>query len=764
MRWMIACCFGVGAVSFFPVIPSLLWLLPLAALGLIAIKYKLLKFVGALSFGVIWGILSGWVGLQHQLPESLENIDLNVVGQVVGLPATSERRQRFDLKIKTIGLAVGDNFLAAPKRIRINWYQTETLVLPGEIWQFTVRLRRPHGFANPGIFDYETWLFQQGIDATGYVREGEQNLQLKQAGLARLLDQIRFSLYQKLNQLPAGYQYKDVLIALLMGERSDLGGDLWQIFTRTGTNHLFVISGLHIGFVALCCYLLVMQIGRWIPLGAPVIALQQVASVAAILASVGYSALAGFALPTQRALIMLTLLMSGKILKRDINIVTSFVIALLCVLLLDPLAPRTVGFWLSFGAVGALLLGFAGYTSHQGFWWRWGRPQWLVFIAFIPLLLFFFKQFSVISPLANLVAIPLLGLLVVPLCLLAGLLLLVDESLAAGVLWVADRAIWGLITGLEFVAETPFAVVQLSPSVAAVVVASCGAIVLLGPRGLPGRWLALFCFIPLFIYQPPLKVGDYRVSFFDAGQGSSVLVETSEHRLLYDVGPAYDDKFNAATSVLLPYFQHRGIGRLDRILISHSDNDHAGSLPYLLDHIDYGDIVSGSVLKQYTKLPIDACQSGESWQWDGVSFQLMQASPEYWTSENNRSCVLKIDNGNFAVLLTGDIEREAEQSLLEQFGDGLKADFMLAPHHGSRTSSSLTFIQQAAPSWVIFTIGYKNRFGHPKPDIVERYRLAQIKTLDTISSGLIKVTVAAEHSPVLIESFRQSQMGYWYPK
>ena len=764
MRWMIACCFGIGAVSFFPAIPSLLWLLPLAALGLIAIKYKPLKFVGALSFGVIWGILSGWVELQHQLPESLENIDLNVVGQIVGLPATSDRKQRFDLQIKTIGSAVGDNFLAAPKRIRINWYQTETLVLPGETWQFTVRLRRPHGFANPGILDYETWLFRQGINATGYVREGEKNLKLKEAGLARLLDQTRFSLYQKLNQLPGDYQYRGVLIALLMGERSGLGDELWQTFTRTGTNHLFVISGLHIGFVAFCCYLLVMRIGRWIPLGAPVIALQQVASVVAILASVGYSALAGFVLPTQRALIMLILLMSGKILKRHINIATGFVIALLCVLLLDPLAPRAVGFWLSFGAVGALLLGFAGYTSQQGFWWRWGRPQWLVFIAFIPLLLFFFKQFSVISPLANLVAIPLVGLLVVPLCLLAGLLLLVDGSLAESVLWVADSAIKGLVRVLELVAESPLAVAQLSPSVAAVVVASCAAIVLLSPRGLPGRWLALFCFVPLCIHQPPLKVGDYRVSFFDVGQGLSVLVETSEHRLLYDVGPAYDDKFNAATSVLLPYFQHRAIERLDRILISHSDNDHAGSLPYLLEHIDYGDIISGSALNHYFKRPVDACQSGESWQWDGVLFQLMQASAEHWISQNNRSCVLKINNGQFAVLLTGDIEREAEQSLLEQFGDGLAADFMLAPHHGSRTSSSLTFIQQVAPSWVVFTIGYKNRFGHPKPDIVERYRREQIKTLDTISSGLIKVTVAAEHSSVLIEPFRQSQMGYWYPK
>lgn len=762
MRWIIACSLGVGAVSLFPELPSLLWLSPVALLGLVCAKYKPFKIIAALCFGLLWGLIYGWQGLQHQLPEAFENIDLNATGQIVGLPRTAERKQRFDFKLESLSLPNGEALYPPPKWIRINWYQTEKPVLPGETWQFVVRLKRPHGFASPGAFDFETWLFQRGIGATGYVREGNDNHKTEGAGARRPLDQIRFSLYRKLKQITHQYRYSAVLTALLMGERADIDDRLWDTFTRTGTNHLFVISGLHVGLVALCAYLLVMRIGRWVPLGTPAIAMQQVAAFCALWASAGYSALAGFGLPTQRALIMLALLLLGKILKRQVNMGVCFLTALLLVLLLDPLAPRAVGFWLSFGAVGVLLLGFSGYSSHQGIWWRWGRPQWLVFVSFIPLLLYFFNQFSLVSPMANLIAIPVVGMLVVPLCLLGGSLLFVNESFAGWLLQGADRLVAGLMVMLDFLARSELAIMQCSPNFSAVLWAVFGALLLLAPRGLPGRWLAIFFFMPLFVGEPSVKPGEYSVSLFDVGQGLSVLVETNEHRLLYDVGPAYDDNFNTASSVLLPYFQQRTIRWLDRIIISHSDSDHAGSLPYLANRIGYGDIVSGSVLAKPFDINTMGCQSGLSWQWDGVTFQLMQASREYWNSQNNRSCVLKIDNGEFSVLLTGDIEREAEISLINQFDTQLQADFLLAPHHGSRTSSSRRFIQQVSPSWVAFTMGYKNRFGHPKPDIVERYRQRHIKILDTVSSGTIKLSVSSQNQPIKVESYRATQLGYWY--
>lgn len=758
MQRMLACSLGVAAVCLFPKIPSLVWLSPLAILALLSLKYKPLKIPGALCFGLIWGVIYAYHGLHHKLPDNYENIDLEVTGRIVGLPKTGDRKQRFDLKVSKLRLPNHEPIEPTPRLIRLNWYQTEQQIVPGELWRFQVRLKRPRGLANPETFDYETWLFRQGIDATGYVRDSATYRKLQSAGISRLFDQLRFVIHHKLNQ-QFQYRYAGVLKALLIGERSGIDTELWQLFTETGTNHLFVISGLHVGFIALCGYWLIMRVGRWLPLGAPVVSVQQVAAVCAVVAAALYSTLAGFALPTQRALIMLVLLLAGQILKRSVNSGFGFFGALLFVLLWDPLAPRTVGFWLSFGAVGTLLLGFAGYTGQRGVWWRWGRPQWLVFVAFIPLLLGFFSQFSLLSPLANMVAIPLVGMLVVPLCLLGGALLLLHEPLGLWLLSGADGLLALLLELLRWLADSPVWLAQFNPGPVAVILACFGALILLMPRGLPARWLALFCFLPLFTGEQPVGYGNYRMQIFDVGQGLSVLLETDKHRLLYDVGPRYSESFNAADAVLLPYFSNRNIGYLDRIVISHSDNDHAGSLRHLVDWIDYGDIISGSTLAAETSLRVAACRSGSSWTWDGVEFRLMQAQRQYWSNENNRSCVLRVDNGRFSVLLTGDIERDAERSLIKQFGQGLRADFMLAPHHGSRTSSSIGFLRQVAPGSVVFTAGYKNRFGHPKPDVVERYRKLGIVTFNTADEGAIKLSLDDAGDPV-VERYRETRIGY----
>lgn len=764
---IIACCIGVSAVSWFPQLPSLLWLLPLSLSVLISLKYKPIRVFGALSFGLIWGLLYGWLGLQQKLPENMENVDLLVTGQVIGLPkvnesATSLARQRFDLKVKQLVLPGDDNSAAAVKQIRINWYQTRTLVTPGEIWRFKVRLKRPHGLANPGGFDYESWLVRRGINATGYVRKDTWNKRLEAAGFRAPIDRARFFLYQRLQSL-SEYRYPGILLALLMGERSALTNELWQTFSATGTNHLFVISGLHVGFVALCSYFLARLLTRIVVIGAPVIAAQQVAAIFAILVSAGYCALAGFALPTQRALIMLAVMMSGKVLKRRIRIGDSFILALLLVLFWDPLACRSMGFWLSFGAVGILISGCAGRTGQTGLWWRWGRPQWVIFVGFIPFLLVFFSQFSLISPLVNSFAIPVVGLLVVPLCLLGGVLLPITEGLSEWMFQVADFCLGLLVPILQWMAHWPLAQVQLNPSMLAIALAGCGVLLLLAPTGLPARWLAVCLFLPLLIddrEQPP--DGGYKITVFDVGQGTSVLLETSNHRLLYDVGPGYSESFNSAGTVLLPFFQRAHIRYVDRIVVSHSDNDHAGSLPYLISALEFGDIIPGAPLQGMENTRMDSCQSGRVWQWDGVLFQLMQADRSAWTNQNNRSCVLRVDNGRVSFLLTGDIEAVAEQSLVRQFGSRLASNILLAPHHGSRTSSSGPFLREVSPELAVFTAGYRNRFGHPKSDILNRYHRLGIGTLDTIRSGAITIRVYPDTSSITVEQYRDRRMGYWF--
>lgn len=760
MQWILACVFGVGAVSLFPQLPSLTWLLPLLPVALAAGKYKPLRFWGGLCFGVIWAVFYGWSGVSRQLPERYENIDLDLVGRIVGLPATGNLRQRFTVEVIRLGLPQDEQINPPPHKIKLNWYDLQQPVQPGETWQLRVRLKRPHGFANPDLFDYETWLFRQGIGATGYVRNGEVNRRLREAAQSLPVERLRYRIYTQLKQRQE-LSYAPVLTALTIGERRGIGRELWQLFTATGTNHLFVISGLHVGFVALCWYSLIIGMGRWLPLGAPVVAVQQPAAFGAILAAALYSLLAGFGLPTQRALVMLALLLMGRILKRQLSLSFCLAVALLFVMLLDPLAMRAAGLWLSFGAVGALLLGFSGYTSGRGIWWKWGRPQWLVFVALGPLLLCLFGQFSLLSPLANVLAIPLIGLVVVPLCLAAGVLLWLCPPLADRLLGAADWLIGLLIQWLRLLSELPLSVIHLDPGFGALVCAGLGALLWLLPAGLPGRWLALICFLPLLAPSHSLPPGAFRALIFDVGQGLAVLVETRHHRLIYDVGASFGDQFNAADTVLLPYLRRRRIEYLDKILISHGDNDHAGALPYLLSALEDTEIISGASFAQNYPAPTEACASGRSWQWDGVTFLLMQAEPGYWNNENNRSCVLKVANGESSLLLTGDIEREAERSLIAQFAGQLRSDVMVAPHHGSRTSSSWAFLHRVRPSRVVFTNGYKNRFGHPKQEVVQRYRQLGALIMTSAEHGAVSL-LAVPGSELQLQPFRPRRIGYWY--
>jgi len=326
MQWILACVLGVGLVSLFPRLPSLIWLLPLLPILWTAAKYKSLRLLGGLCFGIIWAVLYGWQGLSQQLPSEYENHDFDLVGQVVGLPAINSVRQRFTVKVKRLRLPQDERLTTIPGKININWYNLGQQVRPGEVWQFRVRLKRPRGFANPGLFNYETWLFQQGIGATGYVRDHPANRRVAGSANRAWFDRLRYRMLNRLKQHHS-LHYPEVLTALLIGERRAIASDLWQLFTATGTNHLFVISGLHVGFVALCSFSLVIFIGRWLPLGATVVAVQQLAALAAVAAAAIYSLLAGFGLPTQRALVMLLVLLLGRLLKREVSLTFCLVAA-----------------------------------------------------------------------------------------------------------------------------------------------------------------------------------------------------------------------------------------------------------------------------------------------------------------------------------------------------------------------------------------------------------------------------------------------------
>lgn len=762
MQWMLACSCGIAVISFISNLPSLYFCFPLIVAGLLAFKYKRIKIIGAVCLGLCWGILYGHYALSFQLAPQFEAKDLVLIGRVAGLPRADSEVLRFEFAVDEVQLPQGEVLDLRLRKVRLSWFQAqEVRLLPGALWRLPVRLKRPHGHMNPGGFDYETWLFQRQIDATGYVQKRGAE-QLSSAEHYRLLDQMRFRLYEMLQTASDGLHHQGLISALLMGEKSDLDPVLWRTFAHTGTNHLFVISGLHIGLVAFSCYGLVMGVGRWLPLGAPWVAKQQVAAIIALCGALLYSAMAGFALPTQRALLMLLAFLLGQLFKLNLPLGFGYCLALLLVLIFDPIAARSAGFWLSFGAVGALLYGAFGYTRHQGFWWRWVRPQLLIFLLFIPVLLFFFGQFSWLSPLANSVAIPWIGFLVVPLCLLGGVLLWLSMDAATWIFGWVDRLLDPMLQGLSWLGSEPSFLLRASPDVPALVVACVALLWLCAPRGIPARWLALFLLLPLALGRPRIKEQEFNVLVFDVGQGLSVLVETRDHRLLYDVGPAYSKRFNSANNVLLPYLQRRAVNELDAIVISHGDMDHAGALPYLLEHIPTSRLIADNKVAQRVGYASTRCQDGMSWHWDGVTFELLRAPLMPSMSENNRSCLVRITNGTHSLLLAGDVEQEAERSLVSKRGQGLRADILLAPHHGSRTSSTREFIDQVAPGWVVFSRGYRNRFRHPSREVVKRYRKIEAELLDTAMQGAVGFYVGTKYPEIQVTRYRDERQGYWY--
>lgn len=768
---MIIACAAIVGIGFLPDLPPFVVLIITLLVAVAALLVRRFRLLLPLCLGVFWGAAYGYLTISQQLPAELEGVDLWVEGEISGLPRRTDLSQRFEFDIKHIALPDGRKKRVNLGRVRINWYQTFRSVKPGERWRLQLRLKRAHGFANPGGFDYEGWLFRQAIGATGYVRRHEHNQRLATAGSGQLLDQWRYGLLQRLRAQLQDNPNKGLLLALLMGERTDISAQQWQLLSTTGTNHLFVISGLHVGFVALCAYFVFFHLSRLLLLGPPRIAAQQLGAAGALLSSCFYAAMAGFSLPTQRALIMLLVMLLGRICRRRINVWHSFTLALLLVLLWDPLAAHAAGFWLSFGAVGSLLYAFSQRTVDKGFWWRWVRPQWVVFVAFFPVLLFFFQQVSLVSPAANLLAIPFVGFIVVPLCLLVVLLELLTSvlplqwlaSCTGLMLQLASSSFELIFDYLKLLAALPWAKWGHALSLWFLLPALAGVLLLLAPRGLPARWLGVVCLVPLLVGgRSGPQQGQFEVTVLDVGQGLAVLVRTAEHQLLYDVGAQFSPNFDAANAVVLPYLRQQGIAALDRVVISHGDNDHAGALPMLIDGVAVAEVVFGSASIATGKVSQQACEDGQAWQWDKVSFKLMQADASTWHNENNRSCVLKVSSDAFSVLLTGDIEVEAETALLGQYGSQLKADVLLAPHHGSRSSSSQTFVDRVAPEWVIFSSGYRNRFGHPHEKVVARYSRRNIAMLNTQQQGAIRVYFHQDEARPVIEKYRETFKRYWF--
>ncbi len=730
---------GVLTLPLFSSIPPLIWFFPILAVTFL-IAYcsskttqKIFTLLSAALLGCAFVLFESAQLLTWQLPEALETKTITVTGTIDALPKIEEDVVQFEFKLAAI------NDKPEHARIYLSWYHKGDVQLhAGDRWQLNVRLKRPHSLLNPGGFDYEKWLFSKGIRATGYVA-GSGNIKLSAASAWHYpVDHVREYLQRKIQTTLQHQPTAGLVTALVMGAQNRITQPQWEVMRATGTNHLMAIAGVHIAFVSGFIYLLVNFLWRrsyylLLKLPAP-----QAAALGALIAAIFYSALAGFALPTQRALIMLLVFMAGLFFRRALNPWNAFLLALLLVVVWDPLSTLSISFWLSFGAVFAIIYGISGRLKPSGLWWKYGRVQWVITIALIPITLVLFQQSSLISLFANLIAVPAVGILVLPLCLSGALLVIFSPTLGHWVLWLAAKmlaVIWFFLAWLGHLEGAVWhQTISNSWTLFAAIV---GILLLLSPRGFPCRWLSVFWFMPLFFDTPTTPaLGAIRFYLLDVGQGLSAVVQTQHHVLIFDTGPPMGKYDDAGGRVILPFLQAVGISNIDTLVISHGDSDHIGGAFTLLKNRQVEKILT-SVPTRFPNNTAMTCQAGQTWEWDGVVFRMLYPTADFLGQNNNSSCVLKIETKQGAVLLTGDIEKPAEMYLVEQAAPLLPAKILVAPHHGSRTSSTPDFVSLVHPSYVLFPTGYKNRYRFPDPMIVARYQQMGASTINAPESGAI---------------------------
>ncbi|HEC16078.1 MAG TPA: DNA internalization-related competence protein ComEC/Rec2 [Sedimenticola sp.] len=740
-------------------LPALAWagLFPFLLAAIPLRRVRLPVFFG---LGFLWALLHAHWLLSGSLAPALEGKDLDLEGVVVSLPEQRGRRLRFLFEVQ--GLRYEGVEYPGPGLVRLSWYRDAPALRVGERWRLQARLRRPHGFMNPGGFDYEGWLFRQGIRATGYVRRAPLNGRLAESGpwfsLQRLRQGIRDRIARAVPDRPAA----GILTALVIGDRSGIGRDQREILARTGASHLIAISGLHVGMIAGLAFFLF----RWLwsrfyslTLHAPA---PQAAACLALAAALLYAALAGFALPARRALIMLAVVMGAVLLRRCQRPSRTLALALFLVVAADPLAVLSAGFWLSFAAVGVILFGVSGHLSGDGPWRKWGRVQWLVAIGLAPVLAARGMQVSLLGPLVNLVAVPLFGLFIVPLALLGALSSIFSGSLGALPLGLAAWLLDGVVGLLRLAADQPFAAWDGKGAGAWIwLVAIPGVLLLLAPAGTPGRWLGLAFLLPMMLARPPVPApGEAWFSLLDVGQGLSAVVRTHGHTLVYDAGPRFSADFDAGSAVVAPFLKQAGVSHIDRLVLSNGDSDHAGGGRALASVVPVRELISGEPgeIGWAAALP---CHDGMQWDWDGVRFRFLHPAVGERRRGNNASCVLLVENDAGRVLLPGDIEEEVERLLVRKVPDLLAADLVQVPHHGSRTSSTGGFLEAVSPRYALVSAGHGNRYGFPQPEVVRRWRAAGALVLQTAERGAIRFRLDPRAGISGPESYRMKAGRYW---
>ena len=773
------------------------------AYGLIAVV-GVLAVLLALRFHRCWPaavlglalLAFGLTGLRASMREAellaadLEGREVHITGVVASLPQRGANGQRFRFDVEQAVL--DEQPVTLPPRIHLGWYQgfqgdaaptaLQRELRAGQRWQFTARLSRPHGLLNPHGFDLELQSFEQGVGASGSVRDAPMP-RLIERSAAHPVERWRQRVRDAIDAKVSDARVAGVLAALAVGDQSAIDRDDWDLFRRSGIAHLVSISGLHVTMFAWCAGALIARLWRcssraplWLP--APSAALW-----GGFAAAAGYAVLSGWGVPAQRTVWMLGVV----VLLRSAALRWPWPLVLLAaasvVTMLDPWALQQPGFWLSFTAVGVLMVSQtndveqqpaeapsgwpAMFTSVRRVLSDGVRTQVVATVALTPLTLVFFQQISLVGLAANLIAIPLVTLVITPLALL---------GTVAPPLWsVGAWLVSMLVAFLGWLAQSPAVVwsagvapwwAQLGGLLAAVLLVT------------PLPWRLRLCAVPLVLplLLPPRDLpaaGQFELVAVDVGQGTAVIVRTANHLLVYDSGPRYSPESEAGSRVLLPLLRARGDQRIDRLLLSHRDTDHIGGAQALLAQLPVGDVLSSLepqhpllLEAQRRHLATPRCEAGQRWEWDGVRFEVLYPWPDSYdaaSKPNTVSCVLKVQGAVASALLTGDIERDQEIRLLREQPEVLRSDVLLAPHHGSKTSSSAAFLDAVSPQVAVFQAGHRNRYGHPADEVLQRYRERGIALVDSPHCGAWSWRSDAPHGPTPPgQCVRESARRYWH--
>ncbi|SMM99306.1 DNA internalization-related competence protein ComEC/Rec2 [uncultured Candidatus Thioglobus sp.] len=752
--------FGFGIVLFSLKntlqISPLEWLL---FLGIFLTIITLFKRYQALSVNLAIFLLGfAWMGiisiqvLKSEIKDEHLNKPILVTGKIVELPEKLAYKTKFIFKTNS----------PFKGRLKLAWYDDKKHQKPpnlhtGDTWQLLLKIKDNNGYQNLGGLDYEKWLFYQRIDATGYVRHSIFNQRIS-ANSSYSINQIRQKIQQDLRPSLSKQSFGGVINALIIGDRSFINDKHWELFKSTNTTHLSVISGLHIGLISGFVFLLAQLLWRQSTRLTLILPAQVIGAYFGLLSAFLYALIAGFSIPTGRAFIMASVVFVSIILRRHHNTWQLYGLALILVLANNPLSVFSVGFWLSFYVVAVII--YASKRHQQKSWlYRLIYIQLLISIATLPLIAWFFSGGSILSPIANLIAIPVFSFITTPFSLMGALLSLSNlPYLGELCLSIANQSLVYLSFLLEYLQQLNFNLWHYTPSSSLDLIALILVVLItILPKQLKLLWLSpLILALILFAPSSQLKPQQVLITTLDVGQGLANIVQTKNHTLLFDTGAYYRSGFNLAEAVILPYLNAKNIQHLDKIIISHGDNDHIGGLKTLLKTISVDEILTS--VPEKIQQTTTKCQQYQQWQWDGVKFEILSPAKNSQLKSNNASCVLKISNAKHSLLLTGDIEKKAERYLVKNLAKTLNSDVMIAPHHGSKSSSTEEFLNAVSPTLIVVSSGFQNRYRHPHKTIIKRYQGNGIKMLQTACAGQIDIIL---DDKITVTEYRKTSARYY---